>query len=168
MNIFAEFHARIAAILGRFGKEGRLPESLDLARFVVEPPRDAEHGRSGLQRRHGLRQGGQRRSLPNPRQLATELAYELTQEPDVDQAEVAGPGFLNIRLKPRVFADILRVIIVEGRDFGRGAAGSGRGAKSQCRICLGQSDRADACRPWARRGVWRRAGQPARVLRLAR
>ena len=60
---------------------------------------------------------------PNPRQLATELAYELTQELDVDQAEVAGPGFLNIRLKPRVFADLLRVILVEGADFGRGASG---------------------------------------------
>ena len=36
---------------------------------------------------------------------------------------MAGPGFLNIRLKPRVFADILRVILVEGADFGRGASG---------------------------------------------
>jgi arginyl-tRNA synthetase len=122
MNIYAEFHARIAAMLDRFGKEGRLPRNLDPARFVVEPPRDASLG--DLACNAAMVFAREVKSFyANPRQLAAELAYELTQEPDVDQAEVAGPGFLNIRLKPRVFADILRVILVEGADFGRGAAG---------------------------------------------
>ena len=122
MNIFAEFHARIAAILDRYGKEGRLPPGLDLKRFVVEPPRDPSMG--DLACNAAMVYAKEAKSFfANPRQLATELAFELTQEPDVDQAEVAGPGFLNIRLKARVFADLLRVILVEGPDFGRGAAG---------------------------------------------
>jgi arginyl-tRNA synthetase len=122
MNIFAEFHARIAAILDRYGKEGRLPPGLDLTRFVVEPPRDPSMG--DLACNAPMVYAKEAKSFfATPRQLATELAFELTQEQDVDQAEVAGPGFLNIRLKPRVFADLLRVILVEGPDFGRGAAG---------------------------------------------
>jgi arginyl-tRNA synthetase len=122
MNIYAEFHARISAILGRFGKEGRLPENLDPARFVVEPPRDASMGDLACNAAMVFAKEA-KAFYPNPRQLAAELAYELTQEPDVDQAEVAGPGFLNIRLKTRVFSDILREIIVDGRDFGRDASG---------------------------------------------
>jgi arginyl-tRNA synthetase len=121
MNIFAEFHARIAAILDRYGKEGRLP-GLDLTRFVVEPPRDPSMGDLACNAAMVYARDV-KCFYANPRQLATELAYDLTQELDVDQAEVAGPGFLNIRLKPRVFADLLRVILVEGPDFGRGAAG---------------------------------------------
>ncbi len=122
MNVYAEFHARIAAILERYAREGRLPPGLDSQRFVVEPPRDASLGDLACNAAMVFARDV-KAFYPNPRQLATELAFELTQEPDVAQAEVAGPGFLNIRLKPRVFADILRVILVEGGDFGRGASG---------------------------------------------
>ena len=122
MNIYAEFHDRIAAILLRFGNEGRLPANLDPARFVVEPPRDASLGDLACNAAMVFAKEA-KAFYPNPRQLATELAFELTQEPEVDQAEVAGPGFLNIRLKKRVFVDLLRAILVEGGDFGRGASG---------------------------------------------
>jgi arginyl-tRNA synthetase len=122
MNIYAEFHLRIAAILDRFGKEGLLPQNLDPARFVVEPPRDPSMGDLACNAAMVFAKEA-KEFYPNPRQLAADLAFQLTQEPEVDQAEVAGPGFLNIRLKPRVFADILRIILVERGDFGRGAAG---------------------------------------------
>ncbi|MGO9390391.1 arginine--tRNA ligase [Rhodoblastus sp.] len=122
MNIYAEFHLRIAAILDRFGKEGLLPQNLDAARFVVEPPRDPAMGDLACNAAMVFAREA-KEFYPNPRQLAADLAFQLTQEPEVDQAEVAGPGFLNIRLKPRIFADILRVILVERGDFGRGPAG---------------------------------------------
>jgi arginyl-tRNA synthetase len=122
MNVYAEFHARIAAILERFGKEGRLPVDLDPARFVVEPPRDPALGDLACNAAMVFARDV-KAFYPNPRQFATELAYELAQLADVDQAEVAGPGFLNIRLKPGVFAAILRTILDEGHDFGRGASG---------------------------------------------
>jgi arginyl-tRNA synthetase len=122
MNIYAEFHVRIAAILDRFAKEGRLPQNLDPARFVVEPPRDASMG--DLASNAAMVFAKEAKAFfPSPRQLAADLAIQLIEEPEVDQAEVAGPGFINIRLKPRVFTDILREILVEGGDFGRGAAG---------------------------------------------
>jgi arginyl-tRNA synthetase len=122
MNIFAEFHARIAAILDRYGKEGRLPRGLDPARFVVEPPRDPSMGDLACNAAMVFAKDV-KATFANPRQFATELAFALAQAPEVDQAEVAGPGFLNIRLKPRVFTDILREILVEGADYGRGASG---------------------------------------------
>lgn len=122
MNIYAEFHVRIAAILDRFAKEGRLPQNLDPARFVVEPPRDASMG--DLASNAAMVFVKEAKAFyASPRQLAADLAIQLIEEPEVDQAEVAGPGFINIRLKPRVFNDILREILVEGGDFGRGAAG---------------------------------------------
>ena len=58
----------------------------------------------------------------NPRQLATELAMSLADDPDVDQAEVAGPGFLNIRVKPQVFANILGAVLTQGTRFGAATA----------------------------------------------
>ncbi|HUO54963.1 MAG TPA: arginine--tRNA ligase [Rhodoblastus sp.] len=122
MNIYADFHARIAAILERIAGEGRLPENLDMARFVVEPPRDPSLGDLACNAAMVFAKEA-KPAFPNPRQLATELAFELGGQDDVEQAEVAGPGFLNIRLKPAVYADILDAILRQGPDFGRGAAG---------------------------------------------
>src|SRR6185437_16094764 len=59
-------------------------------------------------------------SFGNPRQLATELAALLVEDDDVAQAEVAGPGFLNIRLEPKVFSDILAAALREGARYGAG------------------------------------------------
>ena len=122
MNIYAEFHARIAEILVRFSGEGRLPPGLDPARFVVEPPRDASLGDLACNAAMVFAKEA-KAFYPNPRQFATELAFEISAFEDVDQAEVAGPGFLNIRLKPTVYAQILRAVLRQGQDFGRGASG---------------------------------------------
>ncbi len=119
MNIFADFQTRVAVILQAIMAEGRLPGDLDLARFVVEPTRDPAHGDLATNAAMVYAREA-KASFPNPRQLATEIAYALTQDPQVDQAEVAGPGFINIRLKPAVFAGVLRAALAEGADFGRG------------------------------------------------
>jgi arginyl-tRNA synthetase len=119
MNIYAEFHARIAALLQRIMASGRLPADLDLTRLVVEPPRDSAHG--DLAVNAGMVYAKEAKaSFANPRQLATELAASLAENDDIAQVEVAGPGFLNIRLKPAVFAEILRAALQEGPRFGAG------------------------------------------------
>ncbi len=119
MNIFADFQTRVAVILRGIMGEGRLPGDLDLSRFVVEPTRDPAHGDLATNAAMVYAREA-KASFPNPRQLATEIAYALAQDPEVDQAEVAGPGFINIRLKPAVFAGVLRAALAEGVDFGRG------------------------------------------------
>ena len=97
MNIFSEFQTRVAAILEGIIKDGRLPADLDLGRFVVEPPRDPSHGDLATNAAMVYAKEA-KASFPNPRQLATEIAFALGQDADVAQAEVAGPGFINIRL----------------------------------------------------------------------
>jgi arginyl-tRNA synthetase len=118
MNLFAEFQNRIAAILTGLADEGRLPRDLDLSRFVVEPPRDAGHGDLAT----NVAMVYVREAKPHfagPRPLAAEIALILAQDPDVEAAEVAGPGFINIRLKRAVLAKVLAATITAGTSFGR-------------------------------------------------
>jgi arginyl-tRNA synthetase len=118
MNLYAEFQDLIASILRRIATSGRLPENLDLARFVVEPPRDPAHG--DLATNAAMVYAKEARpAFANPRQLATEIAAALANEPAVAEAEVAGPGFINIRLRPAAFARVLRAVLELGKDFGR-------------------------------------------------
>src|SRR3984893_5197719 len=120
MNLFAEFHELIASVLRRIAAQGRLPADLDLARFVVEPPRDPAHG--DLSTNAAMVYAKEARSsFANPRQLAVEIAAALADDPNVAEAEVAGPGFINIRVKPEVFAHVLRGVLEQGPWFGRPA-----------------------------------------------
>jgi arginyl-tRNA synthetase len=123
MNIYSDFHARVAALLQNIIASGRLPADLDLSRFVVEPPRDPAHGDLSVNAAMVYAKEA-KAHFANPRQLATELAMSLADDPDVDQAEVAGPGFLNIRLKPQVFAKILGTVLTQGTRFGTATTGA--------------------------------------------
>ena len=125
MNIFAEFQSRIAALLKGVMADGRLPADLDLSRFVVEPPRDPSHG--DLSTNAAMVYAKEAKaSFPNPRQLASELSFALAQDSDVAEAEVAGPGFINIRLKPAVYSRVLNDALTQGAEFGRPVDGDAR------------------------------------------
>jgi arginyl-tRNA synthetase len=122
MNLYTEFHEQIASILRRIVASGRLPENLDLQRFVVEPPRDPAHG--DLSTNAAMVYAREARPhIANPRQLAVEIAAALADNPDVAEAAVAGPGFINIRVRPTVFARVLRAALEQGPQFGRPALG---------------------------------------------
>jgi arginyl-tRNA synthetase len=120
MNIYGEFQDLIASILRRIAASGRLPADLDLQRFVLEPPRDPAHG--DLSTNAAMVYAKEARlHFANPRQLALEIAAALADNPDVAEAAVAGPGFIKIRLKPAVFARVLRAALEQGPRFGRPA-----------------------------------------------
>lgn len=120
MNIFADFQSRITMLLERRIAGGELPRSLDLGRFVVEPPRESAHGdlstNAAMVYAREAKEAGS-----NPRALAASLALDLTREPDVLSAEAAGPGFINIVLKPEVYHRVLSAILTQGVRFGAGA-----------------------------------------------
>jgi len=120
MNIFADFQSRITMLLERRIAGGELPRSLDLGRFVVEPPRESAHGdlstNAAMVYARESKEAGS-----NPRALAASLALDLTREPDVLSAEAAGPGFINIVLKPEVYHRVLSAILTQGVRFGAGA-----------------------------------------------
>ena len=123
MNIFAEFQDRLAILLRAIVAEGRLPGDLDLSRFTVEPPRDPAHG--DLATNAAMVYAKEAKAhFSSPRELASNIAFALASDADVETAEVAGPGFINIRLKPDVFAKVARVALVDPA-FGRGALAPG-------------------------------------------
>ena len=124
MNVFAEFQTRVASILRTIAGSGRLPADLDLGRFVVEPTKDAAHGDLATNAAMVYAKEA-KASFPNPRELATEIAYALAQDTDVAEAEVAGPGFINIRLKPAVFARVIRASLTQP-GFGQGPSMPGK------------------------------------------
>src|ERR1700730_4532225 len=128
MNLYAKFHALIAAILRRIAARGRLPADLDLQRFAVEPPRDPAHG--DLSTNAAMVYAREARSFfADPRQLAVEIAAALAADPDVAEAEAAGPGFINIRLKPAVFDRDKGGALEQGPRFGRPALGGAKKLK---------------------------------------
>ena len=120
MNVFADFQSRIAGLLAKRIEAGELSRDLDLGRFVVEPPREAAHGdlstNAAMVYAREAKQAGS-----NPRALAASLAADLAREPDVAKAEAAGPGFINIVLKPVVYERVLKTVLIEGTRFGAGA-----------------------------------------------
>ena len=96
MNVFADFNERIRKAVEALDLKDRDGNPLDLSRVAVEPPRDASHGDLATNAAMVLaKAAGQ-----NPRALGETLATALRADPDVAEASVAGPGFVNLRLKP--------------------------------------------------------------------
>jgi arginyl-tRNA synthetase len=123
MNVFSYFHAEIAAVLGRLAADGKLPTALDLAKLVVEPPRDPAHGDLSTNAAMVLtKQAG----MP-PRAIAELLAEALRAHPEVTQVDIAGPGFLNWRLKTEFWQARLKDVLGAGPAYG--ASEIGRGIK---------------------------------------
>ncbi len=121
MNLFAEIRALVIASLEDMVAKGELPEGLDMANVAVEPPRDAAHGDMATNAAMVLAKP----AGMQPRAIAETLAGRLATDPRVATAEVAGPGFLNLRLAPVLWQGIVRAVLGEGRDFGRSAMGQG-------------------------------------------
>ena len=120
MNIFADFQARVAALIEKRVAAGELPRGLDLGRFLVEPPREAAHGDLSTNAAMVYAREAKAAGL-SPRAFAVDLAYDIAQEPDVLKAEVAGPGFINIGLRPAVYERVLKAVVTQGSAFGAGA-----------------------------------------------
>ncbi|HZH52563.1 MAG TPA: arginine--tRNA ligase [Microvirga sp.] len=121
MNIFGLFEKRVADALGRLAEAGRIPAGLDASRVVVEPPRDPSHGDLATNAAMVLA----KEARMNPRALADILVSDLQDDPRVTKVEVAGPGFINIRLAPEVLHQVLRSALADGEGFGRSGQGAG-------------------------------------------
>ncbi|MEQ8604247.1 MAG: arginine--tRNA ligase [Marivibrio sp.] len=125
MNVFKEMKREVQGALERLQEAGRLPADADFARLSVEPPRDPAHGDMAtnaamlLAKPAGLK----------PRALAEAIVAELTRESAwIEGAEIAGPGFINLRLKAEVWRRVAAEILRAGAAYGDGDAGGGRPA----------------------------------------
>jgi arginyl-tRNA synthetase len=120
MNTFTLFEQRIRAILEEMRAEAVLAEDCPLNGFVVEPPREAAHGDLATNAAMVLAKPARR----NPKELAGLIAERLGRAPDVETAEVAGPGFINLTLKASFWPKILRSVLTEGENYGRSQLGA--------------------------------------------
>ena len=121
MNLFGHFDGVVRAVLSDMVKAGELPDGLDLSRLVVEPPRDASHGDVTTNAAMVLAKPAGAR----PRDLALALAKRLAADPDIEFAEVAGPGFVNLTLKAGFWPKLLKSVLDLGPDYGRSRRGGG-------------------------------------------
>jgi arginyl-tRNA synthetase len=122
VTIFARFSHHVDGILDALAKDGTLPQGLDRGNVTVEPPRDPAHGDLATNAAMVLAKG----AGTNPRALAELLSTELEKIDGVAAVEIAGPGFLNLRLDPSLWIAELRDIAAHGDDYGRSALGTGK------------------------------------------
>ena len=119
-HLFADVLARVHAVCGLLATEGGWPAGIDLSRVVVEPPRDAAHGDMATNAAMVLA----KEAKAKPRELAEKIAEKLRRDDLIASVDIAGPGFINLILKPQAWSDALRTVLREGASYGRGVAGA--------------------------------------------
>lgn len=120
-TLYTAFSAHITASLDALATAGTLPAGLNRAAVTVEPPRDPSHGDLATNAAMVLAKP----AGTNPRALAEALVAELTKVPAVSSAEIAGPGFINLRIAPSAWIAELEAIAALAGDYGRSSAGGG-------------------------------------------
>lgn len=122
MSLFATFTAHVNRILDELSASGSLPPELPRGNITVEPPRDASHGDLSTNAAMVLAKA----AGTNPRALAGLLVPPLQGLPEVADVQIAGPGFINLRLTDDVWRDELRRIDADGNRYGLSDIGQGR------------------------------------------
>ena len=122
MNLFADIRAQVIHCIDQMVVDGQLPGGLDTDNVTVEPPRDAAHGDMATNAAMVLAKPAGMK----PRDIAEVLAGRVQQDDRIVSAEVAGPGFLNLRLSPAAWHGVIAAVLREGTDFGRGGVGAGQ------------------------------------------
>ncbi|NVO55538.1 arginine--tRNA ligase [Rhodobacteraceae bacterium B1Z28] len=122
MNLFSEIRGLVLDALAQMQSEGALPEGLSFDNVAVEPPRDAAHGDMATNAAMVLAKPARMK----PRDIADVLAGKLAADARITSAEVAGPGFLNLRLAPSVWQGVLARVLEQGTDYGRSTMGQGQ------------------------------------------
>jgi arginyl-tRNA synthetase len=122
LSLFATFTAHVNRILDELSASGALPPSLPRTNVTVEPPRDPSHGDLSSNAAMVLAKA----AGTNPRALAALLVPKLKALTEVASVELAGPGFINLRVNDEVWREELRRITGEGSRYGVSDIGQGR------------------------------------------
>jgi arginyl-tRNA synthetase len=114
VSLYAQYAALLDGVLDELVASGALPGGIDRRSVTVEPPRDAAHGDLATNAAMVLAKP----AGTNPRSLAELIKPKLEALPPVTSVEIAGPGFINIRLDPDAWRDELRTILRTGGEYG--------------------------------------------------
>jgi len=121
MSLYAQYSALLDGVLDGLVGEGTLPADLDRRQVAVEPPRDPAHGDLATNAAMVLAKA----AGTNPRALAALIAPKLEALPGITAVEIAGPGFINVRLEEAAWRDELSTILSDGEAYGRSSVGAG-------------------------------------------
>ena len=121
MNPFAHFRNVLDEALAHLTASGALPSGLDTSKVVVEPPRDAAHGDITTNAAMVLAKPAGK----PPRDIAALLCEALGRHADVASAEIAGPGFVNLRISPAFWPGFIRSVLAAGEAFAHSRMGEG-------------------------------------------
>ena len=119
MNLFADIRGLVITCLEGLVASGVLPDGLAMAAVTVEPPRDAAHGDMATNAAMVLAKPARM----NPRAIADALAVKLREDPRVAAVDVAGPGFLNVRLDTGVWQGVVKAVLTDPA-YGRSTLGA--------------------------------------------
>ena len=115
MNIYEILRQRVIAAAATLEGEGFFREKPDLGVITVERPKDPAHGEVATNAAVAVAASGKRA----PRDIAEALARQLISAPEIVDARIAGPGFINLTLKEDVWLDVVRASLESPSSFGK-------------------------------------------------
>lgn len=121
MNIFTALKSDIQQTIQKLAEDKKINHMPDLSRMTTEPPRDSAHG--DVASNVAMVVAGQLQM--KPRDFASLLAEELQKLPSVETVEVAGPGFINLKLSNSFWYQQLRTVLLEKERYGDSDMGGG-------------------------------------------
>ena len=120
MNVFSLLKSDIENQILALEKDGVLPAGSDTARITVEPPRDAAHGDAATNAAMLLSKAAGMK----PRDLAEKLAKKLVTLDHIEQVEIAGPGFINLRMADDFWLSQITEVLENGKTYGNSNLGA--------------------------------------------
>ena len=121
MNIFAEFEARVRVAISEAQKTGTLPQDIDLSKITTEPPRDENHGDVSTNVAMVLAKPAGK----SPMEIAQKIGDILGRADDVLGVNIAGPGFINVKLADVFWHRVIRAVLSGKAEFGTSNFGKG-------------------------------------------
>ena len=121
MNPYAYIREQVIAMVGALADDGVLPAGMDFANLAVEAPRDPSHGDVATNAALVLT----KQAAMKPRDIATPLAARLAGLDVVEAADIAGPGFINLRLSDDFWRARLGDVLRAGTAYGDSEAAAG-------------------------------------------
>ncbi|WP_442954973.1 arginine--tRNA ligase [Parasphingorhabdus sp.] len=121
MMLFQIFQKHVDAILDELTEAGVLPAGMDRSNVTLEPPRDPSHGDLSTNAAMVLSKAAGMK----PRDLAEKITEKLGTLDDVQSVDIAGPGFINLRVAEPVLLRELLEIAELGSEYGRSDKGKG-------------------------------------------
>ncbi len=122
MNVFSHLSEIIRREIEELCDAGALPAGIDLSAVQVEPPREAEHGDAACNAALVLA----KQARCKPREIAEHLAKRLRERAEIRSVEVAGPGFVNLRLTDDFWWARLAELLATGPGYGANDLGQGQ------------------------------------------